>query len=598
MLNSHMTQLTDQDASYLYLETPETPLHIGGVSLVELPEGYSGNFIDEYRAHIAERMHLNPLLHRKLVHLPFDIDHPFWVDDPAVDLNYHIRQQTLPAPGRIDQLEELVGRLHSNFLDRSRPLWEFYVINGLESGHVAIYTKIHHAALDGAASQQLIMTLYDPTPTPRQFPPAPPKAITEAPGLGGLLRGMAEHVVRQEIRAAQMLPELMRTVSHALLPDPDSLRYDPTALLPLAPIAPPKTMLNTAITSQRTYAMRTLQLSRVKRVAKQADVKVNDVVLALCAGALRRYLETHETVPKAALTAMVPVALNDGSGPATANNNAAMLCSLATNVADPLLRLKAIRESSGLQKRVLGNFRNLIVPNFGLVGSGLLMRGAIDLYRRAGLADKLPPAYNVVVSNVAGPPVPLYLRGAKVLSFNPCSIPFHGVALNITVESYCDSLDFGLIGCRRTVPGITELADHIVEALAELEAALATAAAAATAAATPQAAVKQVKALKAKAARPAKPAAHAKAKPVKAASPAGKKASVKAEATKAPVKAGAKKPSRKTVDAKPVVARRAKQSAAPRKALAAPIPTGPLLNRLQDAQEPVKASPEKPTPVA
>ena len=463
-------QLGEQDASFLYLETPETPQHVGSVSLVELPPGYAGDFYDDYKAHIAARLHLIPLLTNKLVQLPFDIDHPFWIEDDRLDIDYHVRRHTLPRPGRRSQLEELVGRLHSNFLDRSRPLWEFYVIDGLESGQVAIYTKIHHAAMDGASSQMLINTLYDPTPEPRALAPPQRKGGKSKVRIEEVLRGVAGHFVRQEIRALQAVPEVLSAWAHLVLPDVQTLRYEKPVLPPLRP---PHTPFNVAISSQRSYAMRTLQLSRLKRLAKQADVKLNDVVLALCAGALRRYLQEHNALPKAAMTAMVPVSLHSAAAPDASNQNTVILCSMATHVADPTKRLLAIHDAMTDQKRLLNNIRNVLLPDLGIVGSGALMRGMVDLYRRAKLADRLPPLANLVVSNVPGPSVPLYVRGARVLSLNPCSIPYHSSALNITVESYCDSLDFGLIACRRTVPDVTELADHIVDALPELEKSLA-----------------------------------------------------------------------------------------------------------------------------
>jgi len=465
-------QLSDQDASYLYLETLETPQHVGGVSLVDLPPGGDpGDFFAAYRQQIADRLHLIPLLHRKLAPLPFDIDHPFWIDEPHVDLDYHIRHQTLPPPGRLSQLEELVGRLHSNFLDRTRPLWEFYVITGLASGQVAIYTKIHHAGMDGASSQHLVETMYDPTPEPRQFArPAPAPAAEGAPRMEKLLRGVTEHVVRSEIRALQFVPELLKTWSRIALPDARTLRYDSASLPPLRP---PKTLFNVAISSQRAYAVRSLSLKRCKALARAADCKVNDIVLALCADVLRRYLHERDALPRQPMTAMVPVAMRDpGASPAAANQNALMLCSLATHIADPVKRLEAIAASSQEQKKLLGNIRNLLLPDLSLVGSGLVMRGMVDLYRRAKLADQLPPMASLTISNVPGPPVPLYIAGARVASFYPCSIPYHGSALNITVESYCDALDFGLIACRRTVPDVAEIADNLTSALETLEAAL------------------------------------------------------------------------------------------------------------------------------
>ncbi len=465
------SQLTEQDAGFLYLETAETPLHVGSMSFVELPKGYQGDFYEDYKRHVASRVHLNPLMHRKLMPLPFDIDHPFWVEDKDFDIDYHVRHQTLPRPGSLSQLEELVGRLHSNFLDRNRPLWEFYVIDGLESGQLVIYIKIHHAAMDGASSQALISSLYDPTPEPREYPaPAHREEAENRSDLEEVLRGVGRHIARQEIRALQYVPEALKALARLALPDAETLKFN-KAVLP--PLSTPRTLFNVAITGQRIYAARSLELGRVKRIAKQVEAKINDVVLTIVAGALRRYLKDRNALPRKSMTAMVPVSLHTPGEPPLSNHNAAILCSIATDVADPYKRLLVIRDAMTDQKRMLGNVKNALLPDLSFIGSGALMRMAVDLYRRSKLADRLPPLFNLVISNVPGPPVPLYVVGARILSLHPCSIPFHGTALNVTIESYCDSLDFGLIACRRTVPDLAELADFLPDSLTELEQAVA-----------------------------------------------------------------------------------------------------------------------------
>ena len=467
-----MNHLTDQDASFLYLETPETPQHVGSVTLVQLPpERDAGDFFEDYKAHIASRLHLVPLLHRRLQGMPLEIDHPVWVE-ADVELDYHVRRQTVPRPGRMNQLEELVGRLHSNFLDRSRPLWEFYVIDGLESGQVAIYSKIHHAAMDGASSQLLIQTLYDPTPEPREMPPPPPRRAGSelALGLDTLVRGAISNLVRHEIRALQFIPDALKAYAHAVLPDAETLEFDtPGAPPPLTP----KTIFNVNITSQRSFAARSLPLPAMKKVAKLAGVKLNDVVMATCAGALRHFLRDKRALPHEAMTALVPMSLRDtGSNTSAANQNGVFVCSLATDVKDPFQRLMLIHEAASAQKKLLGSLRGSALPEVVALGTGPLMRALVGLYARTRLAEKLPPMGNLWISNVPGPPLPLYICGARVLSFWPCSIPFHGAALNITAESYCDSLDFGFTACRRTLPDVAQLADLLAPAFEELAAAV------------------------------------------------------------------------------------------------------------------------------
>jgi WS/DGAT/MGAT family acyltransferase len=460
-----LKQLSDQDAGFLYLETAETPQHVGGLNLVEIPPDYTQDFFEVYKAHIKSRMHLIPFMHSKLFELPFDLDRPFWLEDDKVDIDYHVRHETLPKPGNMQMLEELVGRLHSSLLDRSRPLWEFHVIDGLESGNIAIYTKIHHAAMDGASSQLLVTTMYDPSPEPRAVPAAGGTAGDTTASLESIVQGVFAHFVRQEIRAAQFVPELMKAWTNMLLPNLDTLRYDG---LPKAPRTP-HTLFNVDITNQRLYAARTLSLSACKKLSKATGTTVNDVILAICSGALRTYLLAKNQLPVRSLTAMVPVSPRAGAEGATPNNNALFVGSLATDVADPYERLMAIHESSEDQKRRLGQVKNLMLPDLALIGSGGVVRRMVEVYGRAKLAQRLPLLANLTISNVPGPPIPLYLVGLRVLSLYPCSIPFHGSALNITVQSYVDRLDVGLIACRRTVPDLQVIADGLEASWTELQ---------------------------------------------------------------------------------------------------------------------------------
>lgn len=464
-----LKQLTTQDASFLYLETAETPEHVGGLSAIELPAGHAGDFYEDYKATIASRIDLVPFMHSKLVELPLDVDQPFWVEDEHVDIDYHIRRATVPRPGGIKELEALVGLLHAHPLDRSRPLWEFYVIDGLASGQPAVYTKVHHAAMDGAASQALMATLYDPTPTVRALPHP---ATDDAENRGDaehIVEGLLAHLLRQDIRAAQCVPELLKSWLGLLLPNARTLRYDPVPSVPRTP----RTLLNVGITNQRVYAARTLPLSAVKQLAKKTGTKINDVVLAVCCGAVRAYLAERDALPSRSLTAMVPVSLRDAGDLTTANQNGAFLCNLASDVADPYQRLLAIHRSSLEQKKGIERWKNIPWPDLSMAGVGLLSRRMVELYGKSKLAERLPLCGNFIVSNVPGPASPLYVAGAKILSMYPCSIPFHGAALNITVESYCDRLDFGLIACRRAVPDLAHLADGLLVALEELTQAVA-----------------------------------------------------------------------------------------------------------------------------
>jgi len=464
-----LKQLSDQDASFLYVETPETPANVGSLSLVDLPEGYRGDFFADYRAHVASRMMHVPFMHVKLATLPLDLDRPFWVEDPDIDLGYHVRHATVPRPGTWSELEALVAQLHATSLDRTRPLWQFYLIDGLASGQVAIYAKIHHTAMDGASSQALIATMYDPSSTPRVLAPPEPDRGAQRGSVANLMRSLLAHRVQQVIRAAHFVPQALGVVARLALPDPTTLRYRRIAPWPRSPT----TLLNVGITNQRAYAARTLSLATVKQIARQTGTKINDVVMAVCSGALRGYLIDHGTLPMKSLTAMIPVAMRDPMDPTSPNHNGLFLCNLASDVADPYERLLTIHRSSTEQKQTFDLFKDLPVPDVTLLGVSAIVRRLVALYGRSRFVGRPPLIGNLCISNVPGPTAPLYIAGARLLSLHPCSIPFHGQALNITVESYCDGLDVGLIACRRAVPDVGKLADRMVTALAALQQAVA-----------------------------------------------------------------------------------------------------------------------------
>ena len=463
-----MKPLGGIDASFLYMETPQTPMHVAGLSTVEVPRGFKGSFYENYKRHIASRLHLFPVLKKKVVPVPWDIDHPIWVDDDELDLDYHIRHLGLPGPGTIEQLEELVGRLHSNFLDRSRPLWEFYVIDGLADGHHAIYTKIHHAAVDGGAGMALTNMMYDTSPAGRQIEPAPAQSEHPEgqPDPLALLGSAYKNLLSQQVSALQRIPDVLKAIASVVAPVAKRIVRIPATGLPN--LAAPKTMLNATITSQRAFTARSLPLADAKAIAKETGTKLNDIVMAVCAGALRRYLLEKHGLPKEPLVAFVPVSLRPPGNTESTNQVSAMLCSLATDIKDPVERLKAIQASTLEAKELSGKVKDATPRDYSIFGAPFVLHEAMELYGRSHLADRLPPTANVVVSNVPGPQAPLYVAGARVLTLYPVSIPAHGMALNLTVQSYCGSLDFGLTACRKTVPELRKLADYLDESLAEL----------------------------------------------------------------------------------------------------------------------------------
>jgi WS/DGAT/MGAT family acyltransferase len=520
-----MQHLSTIDASFLHFETPETPMHVASVELLELPKGYAGDFYEDAKTYLSARLHLIAAFRRKLVLMPFDLANPVWVDDEDLDLEHHIRHVILPRPGSFARLEQLVGRLHSPLMDRSRPLWEVYIIEGLKSGQVALYTKMHHAGIDGQAGVELARVLFDPSADPA--PVKAPRARSgrrRSLGVAELAGAALRNAGRQYLSLVKALPQTARSLADMFAPRAnDGKRHFG---LPGGVQLAPKTPFNVSISNQRAFAARSVPLAEVKQIGKGSGTSVNDVVLATCAGALKRYLADYDLKPQLPLNAAVPVSLR-AAGNTDANNQVSMmLVNLATDIADPLERLMAINASSAQGKTQMNKVRAL-PTDFPSFGAPWLLSGLAALAGRARLAERLPPLMNVVISNVPGPQVPLYFAGAKLLTYYPVSIPAHGSALNVTVQSYNGALDIGLTACRRAVPDITDLADYIVDEhrqlLARVSAAKAPAAEPTAPARSAEPALKRTKpAKRAKAASPAKPSRPAKY--AKARAPAAKAA--------------------------------------------------------------------------
>ena len=462
-----MKHLTGLDAAFLYLESPEMPMHVGSLHVYSLPPSYRGSFVDDVKEHMSKRMHLAPVFHRKLALMPFDMANPVWIEDGDIDLDYHVRSITLPKPGTMAQLENYVGRLHSSLIDRSRPLWEFYVFDGLASGDVAFYSKMHHAAIDGQAGVAVANAVLDLTPEPRTVKPPPARAGKQPYqlGVGELVGAAFSNMASQTLKLARMFPQMAKAASGALSSRGGADKpAKPGLIKRLKGLQMgPKTHLNVSITNQRAFATTSISLAEVKAIGKLLDATINDMVLLLCAGALRRYLQDYDALPAKSLVAAVPVSLR-AEGDTSSDNQAFMLlCQLGTQIKDPIARLAAIKESINKGKAFTGASRAAIPLDFPSLGAPWLVSGVASLYGRSRLANSIPPIANVVISNVPGPQIPLYMAGATMKTFYPVSIIVHGVALNITVESYNGSLDFGLIACRKAAPDVRDIARYLAE---------------------------------------------------------------------------------------------------------------------------------------
>lgn len=474
-------QLSGIDASFLYLETPETPMHVAGLTYFQLPEGFEGSFYRHFRRFFESRLHTIPIFSKRLAPSLYDLDHPGWVDALDLDLDYHLRETALPAPGTEAQLEEVIGRLHANTLDRSRPLWQFYVITGLENGQGVLYSKVHHAAIDGGAGMAINKALYDVTAVPREVAPPPPKPAAPKPAPSSPtavdpVKGIADimgNMMRQQLKMWEAAPAIVNAMTDAFLARPGEMPKALGTLQSLVTQLPtldaPKTPFNATITRERSYAARTISLGDAKAIAKAGGAKLNDVVMAVCSGALRRYLQEKGQLPDKPLIAGVPISLREPGDTRQNNQVSGMLCQIATDIADPAERLAAIVRSSSQAKQLAGTFRDAVPQDFAFVGAPILLQLVMLVYGRSGLADRLPMPMNVTISNVPGPPMPLYCAGAKVTALHPVSIAAHGAALNITVQSYMDALNFGLTADRRAVPDVGRLGDYLVEAADELK---------------------------------------------------------------------------------------------------------------------------------
>ncbi|MDB5872119.1 MAG: putative acyltransferase [Ramlibacter sp.] len=459
-----MNHLSGMDASFLYLESPEMPMHVGSMQILDLPAGYSGDFYEDAKRYMGERMHLADVFQRKLELMPFELANPVWVDDDDLDLDYHVRHVMLPRPGTRVQLEQYVARLHSSLLDRSRPLWEIYIIEGLKTGQVAIYNKMHHATIDGQAGVAVTKALLTPTPVPDPVKkPRSRKHISRSQlGMAELAGAGASNAVQQFIKLVKTLPTTVKTVAAVLFPVSEAdgkRRFTVPKGLQLAP----RTPFNVAVTNQRAFAGRSLPLAEIKAMAKASGASLNDIVMALCAGALRRYLLDYDILPDKPLIAAVPVSLREAGNTDSGNQVTMMLVNLGTHIEDPIERLKAIHASSDVGKKFTGSIKAAIPMDYPSFGAPWFMSGLASLYGRSRLADRLPPLVNVAISNVPGPQFPLYFAGAKLAEWYPVSIPGHGVALNMTVQSYNGAVEFGLTACRRAVPDIADLGDYVVE---------------------------------------------------------------------------------------------------------------------------------------
>lgn len=439
------------DAVFLLGESREHPMHVGGLQLYEPPPGAGPEFVREFTDALIASDEFQPTFRKHPATILGGITPMAWAYDDEVDVDYHVRRSALASPGRVRELLELTSRLHTSLLDRHRPLWELYVVEGLKDGRFAMYCKMHHALIDGVSAQKLMQRSLsnDPEDTEIRAPWSLP-------------------VRKRKPSPTSRLGSLVRTAGSVAALGPSTVSLARAALLEqqlTLPFGAPRTMFNVKIGGARRCAAQSWSVDRIKSVKRAAGVTLNDVVLAMCSGALRYYLLEQDALPDTPLVAMVPVSLRrEDEADAGGNLVGAILCNLATDADDPAQRLQAVSESMRNNKKVFSE-----LPRVQALALSAMNMGSLALAAVPGWVNSTSPPFNLVISNVPGPQEQLYCGGARLDGNYPLSAILDGQALNITLVSNAGNLDFGLVGCRRSVPHLQRLLAHLESSLKDLE---------------------------------------------------------------------------------------------------------------------------------
>jgi WS/DGAT/MGAT family acyltransferase len=494
-----MRQLSGVDVGFLNMETSTTYGHVSSLNVYDPTGAPGGAGVEAMKQLIRERIELLAPFRRRLVEVPLGLDLPYWIEDPDFDLDFHVRHHAVPPPGTPEQLGEIVARIQARPLDRRRPLWELYVIEGLDGGRlIAQLTKIHHATIDGASGATMLAAMLDRDPQARPVGTEVEWTPDRVPTDGELLQRTAieylrrpEKVVRLSVRTLRELAKTTRNGQLDVLADlmaqpmpgpiGDLFRrrlregYERDVDRPpaLPPTAAPRTPWNRQISPHRRFAFTTIPLDSAKQVRRAVGCTFNDVVMSLCGGALRHYLDRHDQLPDESLIAMVPVSVRSGGEEDTYQNRVSgLLAELATNEADPIERLRKVQRSMDRAKEGFQAVPAEALQDFAQFAPPAVAARAMRMYSRLRIADRMQPPFNIIISNVPGPAEPLYAAGARLLHFYPVSALIDGQGLNITVQSYDGNLDFGFLADRELVPDVWALADLLHQSMDELLSAL------------------------------------------------------------------------------------------------------------------------------
>ncbi|MGA8246288.1 MAG: wax ester/triacylglycerol synthase family O-acyltransferase [Nocardioides sp.] len=454
-------------AGFLMAENRRMPMHVGGLQLFRKPEGAGRNYVGELYKELIEAEDVAPLFLKHPVRSVRTGGQWVWVDDDQFDIEYHVRHSALPKPGRVRELLELCSRLHSSRLAYERPLWEWHLIEGLRDGRVAMYCKLHHALVDGISAMRLLQSILSSDPT-RTGMPAPwanhPTTARVHEARDDTETGLSDVPV-QAMRAALGIGAEAAGLPGALIKTlARSVRNETSALALYAP----RTILNQPITAARRFAAQDWPIDRLRAIGKATGTTMNDVVLAMCSGAMRTYLLELDALPDTTLVSMVPVGLKakESHVASASGGNAvgSVMVKLGTDLADPGERLQAVHHSMVDGKRALAEMTPVQILAMSAIGQAPAILG--PMLRLGGIVK---PPYNLIISNVPGPRSTQYFNGMQLMGTYPLSIPIDGMALNITCNSYSDQMAFGLTGCRRTVPHLQRLLTHLDAELDALE---------------------------------------------------------------------------------------------------------------------------------
>jgi WS/DGAT/MGAT family acyltransferase len=480
-----MRQLTSLDHQFLALEDRRQTGHVAGLAILDTQPHDVKVSCQSIKDLVSSRLPLLPPLRWRVQEVPLSLDYPYWVEDEEFDLDFHVRELALPSPGSDEQLAEQVSRIVSRPLDRSRPLWELYVIEGLEGGRTAMLTKIHHALIDGMSGAEIMGLLLDLSPEGTALPPPDEsKRLNPAPGQIGMLARGALGVTRYPLRLARALPRALPNARDAsvltTIPGADTVGQLARRVQGLVTGADtpsakamrsPRVTFSGRISAHRRFAFGQLSLDEVKEVKNHFGFTVNDVVVSICAGAVRRWLIEHDDLPDEPLVAQIPVSVRTDEQRGTYGNRILLMrAPLFTNIEDPVERMQMTHdEMSDLKERHKALPATLLQDANHFIPPAVFHRAA-QLTFRVTSSSRGRPTWNLVISNVPGPQFPLYCAGARLEANYPVSVITDGMGLNITVMSYCGHIDIGIVADREQMPDVWNLIGWLEESLDELKA--------------------------------------------------------------------------------------------------------------------------------